>query len=81
MINYKELKSKLFDSDGNHPDEFQFAAAMDEFRNTDCITGYWFVDVSQDSAADLYIDPWSGKMLQSSDCGPVLDEIDFKDMV
>jgi hypothetical protein len=80
MIDYKELKNKLFDSDGNHPGESQFAAAMNEFKDTDCITGFWFVDVSQDSADDLYLDPWSNKMLQSSDCGPVLDEIDFKGM-
>lgn len=73
---WSTLADRLWDSDGCNPDAEQLAQAMREYRDHGCVSGFFFVDVSED--APPYCDPWNnGEVREAWDCGPKVGEIDF----
>jgi len=79
LVGWKAACGYLHDSDGNKPDEVDYPKLMREFRDSHCITGYWFCDFSRinQENEELAWDSWNNKWNESSECGPSIYEIDF----
>jgi hypothetical protein len=81
MTNWKQLQTRLWDSNGNHPNDEQLVLAMQEFRASGSIQGYWFVNVSVPGKGpdnDRYADPWNGNAVRPNwEIGPDSNDIDY----
>ena len=80
-IHWSQMADELWDSDGCHPDRDDLVRAMQEFRDSGSVTGYWFCDVSEPGSGpdrDQYPDDWhDGGVRYSWDVGPGQDQVDF----
>lgn len=83
-VHWSEMADELWDSDGCHPDKAGLVRAMQEFRDSGSIQGYWFCDTSEPGLGpdgDQYPDSWHDDEIGSSwDVGPSQDDIDFTDL-